>query len=65
MPRLSSRQAMAATGTGLLFVAWATGSKLWFVDSSWGFGLHTMMVGVIGTLLIVATSYVLQLMSRD
>ncbi|MGC2166900.1 MAG: sodium:solute symporter [Gallionella sp.] len=65
LPKLKSRQAMFATLTGLLFVAWATGSKLWFADSGWGFGLHTMMIGVIGTLLIIATSYMLQLFSKD
>jgi len=64
MPKLNSRQAMVAVITGLLFVAWASGSKLWFVDAAWGFSLHTMMIGVIGTLLIVATSYVMQLLSR-
>jgi len=62
IPKLSSRQAMAATAAGLLFVAWATGSKLWFADGGWAFGLHTMMVGVVGTLLIIATSYLLQLL---
>ena len=65
MPKLKSSQALVATMTGLLFVAWATGSKLWLVDSVWGFGLHTMMVGVIGTLLIIAVSYVLQMFSRN
>ena len=64
MPELKSRHAFAATIAGLLFVAWATGSKLWFTSSSWGFGLHTMMIGVVGTLLIVAISYLLQLISQ-
>lgn len=65
MPRLGSGQAMAATVTGLIFVGWASGSKLWFGDADWGFSLHTMMIGVIGTLLIIVTSYVLQLLARD
>jgi len=65
MPGLRSRQALIATIAGLVFVAWATGSKIWFADSGWGFGLHTMMIGVIGTLLIIAASYVLQLLSRN
>ncbi len=65
MPKLQSRHAFVATLTGLLFVAWATGSKLWFADADWGFGLHTMMIGVIGTMLIVAVSYLLKLTSRD
>ena len=64
MPGLQSRQALFATIAGLVFVAWATGSKLWFADAGWGFGLHTMMIGVVGTLLIVAVAYVLQFMSR-
>ncbi len=61
MPKLESRQAMFATIAGLLFVAWATGSKLWFAGDVWAFGWHAMMIGVVGTLLIIATSYVLQL----
>jgi len=65
MPGLRSRQAMAATITGLLFVAWASASNIWFAGAGWGFGLHNMMIGVIGTLLIVAASCVLQLLSRD
>ena len=65
MPRLRSQQALVDTVVGLIFVAWATASKLWFAESGWGFALHTMMIGVVGTLLIVATSYVLQLSSRS
>ena len=65
MPKLKSRQALLATIAGLFFVAWASGSKLWFAGSGWGFGLHTMMVGVIGTLLIIVAAYVLQLLVRD
>lgn len=65
MPRLTSRQAMAATATGLIFVAWATASKAWFADSGWGYGLNTMLIGVIGTLLIIAVSYLLQLLQRE
>ena len=53
-----------ATLAGLVFVAWATGSKLWLTDSTWGFALHTMMIGVVGTLLIIGVSYVLQLFTR-
>lgn len=65
LPKLKSRQALFATLTGLVFVGWATGSKLWFANASFGFGLHTMMIGVIGTLLIVAMSYLQQLLARD
>jgi SSS family solute:Na+ symporter len=61
MPRLQSRQALFATIAGLIFVAWATASKLWFAGAGWAFGWHAMMIGVVGTLLIIATSYVLQL----
>lgn len=64
MPKLKSNQAMIATVAGLLFVAWASGSKLWFAESGWGFGLHTMMIGVVGTLLIIVTAYLMQLLSR-
>lgn len=64
MPKLRSGQALAATLAGLLFVAWATASKLWFAGGSWSFGLHTMMIGVVGTLLIIATAWVLQLLGR-
>lgn len=65
LPKLQSRQAMYATIVGLLFVTLATGSNLWFIDAGWGFGLHTMMIGVIGTLLIVITAYIAQLFSRN
>jgi len=65
MPKLKSQQAMTATIAGLIFVAWASGSKLGLGGTGWGFGLHTMLIGVIGTLLIIATSYVLQLLARD
>lgn len=65
MPKLKSRQAMFATIAGLIFVAWASASQLWFADSDWGFGLNTMMIGVVGTLLIIATSYVLQALGRE
>jgi len=59
MPRLRSGQAMFATITGLVFVAWASSSKLGF-QMEWKFGLHAMLIGVIGTLIIIATAFVLQ-----
>jgi len=65
MPRLKSSQALVATLVGLIFVSWASGSKLFFAQSSWSFGLHTMMVGVIGTLLIIASAYLLQALNKD
>jgi len=64
MPRLKSRQALLATLVGLIFVAWASASKLWFAEGVWGFGLHTMMIGVLGTLLIITTAYTLQLLGQ-
>ena len=65
MPRLKSSQALVATLVGLIFVSWASGSKLFFAQSSWSFGLHTMMVGVIGPLLIIASAYLLQALNKD
>ncbi|MDX8383038.1 MAG: sodium:solute symporter, partial [Ghiorsea sp.] len=60
LPKLQSQQALWATLVGLVFVAWASASKFWFTDAALGFGLHTMMIGVVGTLLILCTAYVLQ-----
>jgi SSS family solute:Na+ symporter len=51
--QIQSRDAAIATVVGVLFIAWATGSKVWFTDSGFGFPLHTMMIGVCGTLLVV------------
>jgi SSS family solute:Na+ symporter len=65
IPRLKSTQALFATLSGLIFVAWATASKLWFSDAGFGFALHTMMIGVIGTLLIIAMSWVLRRFTGD
>lgn len=59
-PQLTSKQALFATGIGLLFVAWATASKLWFTQAALGFALHTMMIGVVGTLLIIGSAFCLQ-----
>ena len=64
MPKLKSTEALVATIVGVIFVAWATASSLWFADSGLAFGLHTMMIGVVGTLLIVVVSYLLQLVGR-
>ena len=64
MPKLKSAEALVATIVGVIFVAWATASSLWFADSGLAFGLHTMMIGVVGTLLIVVVSYLLQLVGR-
>jgi len=51
------RQAMLATVAGVLFVAWATISSTWFAGAGWGFPLHVMMIGVCGTLVVVATGF--------
>ncbi len=56
---MRSREAAIATVIGVIFVAWATSSKVWFVDASWGFPLHTMMIGVCGTILVVAVGFLL------
>jgi SSS family solute:Na+ symporter len=65
MPKLKSGQALTATILGLLFVSWASGSKLLFENGNWGFSLNTMMIGVIGTLVIIGTSYILQLIKKN
>ena len=57
--KLHSKQAIVATVIGVIFVAWATSSKLWFTDASWGFPLHTMMIGVCGTILVVVAGALL------
>jgi SSS family solute:Na+ symporter len=63
LPKLTSKQAMFATLVGVVFVAWASMAKLG-VEMDVTFPLHTMMIGVVGTLLIVLTSLVLQLVSQ-
>ncbi|MDQ7058975.1 MAG: hypothetical protein Q9N62_11395 [Ghiorsea sp.] len=60
LPKLSSKQAMIATLIGVMFVAWASLAKFG-VEMDMGFPLHTMMIGVVGTLLILVSSFVLQL----
>jgi len=57
--KLQSRQAIIATIIGVIFVAWATSSKIWFEEAGWGFPLHVMMIGVCGTLIIVIAGWVL------
>ncbi len=57
--KLASRDAAIATVIGVLFIAWATASKVWFTDVAWGFPLHTMMVGVCGTLVVVVAGVLL------
>jgi SSS family solute:Na+ symporter len=57
--RVQSLQAVLATITGVLFVAWATVSKVWFSGASWEFPLHAMMIGVCGTLVILVTGWLI------
>ncbi len=64
LPKLSSGQAMIATLIGVVFVAWASLAKLG-VEMDMGFPLHTMMIGVVGTLLILFSSFVLQLFGHE
>ena len=59
MPKLTSKQAMLATAIGVVFVAWASTAKFG-VEMDIGFPLHTMMIGVAGTLLIMFTAFVSQ-----
>jgi SSS family solute:Na+ symporter len=63
--KIQSRDAAVATVVGVLFVAWATGSKVWFTDSGFGFPLHTMMIGVCGTLLVVVVGALLARISHQ
>lgn len=50
---LTSKQALISTLIGVGFVAWATASRLWFTDNAWAFPLHMIMIGVVGTMIIV------------
>jgi len=59
LKNLRSRQALVATIVGVVFVAWATISKVWFSGADWEFPLHTMMIGVCGTMIIVMTGWIL------
>ena len=61
--KIHSMQALAATITGVLFVAWATASKVWFEGATWEFPLHAMMIGVCGTLVILMTGWLLSISS--
>jgi len=64
LPKLSSKQAMFATLIGVVFVAWASLAKFG-VEMDIGFPLHTMMIGVVGTLLILVSSFVLQFFGHE
>ena len=59
IPKLTSKQAMFATLVGVVFVAWASAAKFG-VEMDIGFPLHTMMIGVVGTLLIMFIAFVSQ-----
>ncbi len=64
MPKLRSRHALYAVLTGLVFIAWASATKFWFTSAGLGFPLHAMMIGVVGTIIIVLTAYILHRFSR-
>jgi len=64
LPKLTSKQAMIATFIGVVFVAWASLTKFG-IDMSLSFPLHIMMIGVVGTILIVFVSFILQLFSHE
>jgi SSS family solute:Na+ symporter len=61
---MQPRQAMFATAVGVVFVAWATLTSTWFIDTGWGFPLHVMMIGVCGTLVIVLAGFILSRQKR-
>ena len=62
--RLKSPQALIATLSGIAFVAWATATSIWYSDVGWVFPLHTMMIGVVGTLIIIAAGLLLSWMPQ-
>jgi len=62
---MQPRQAMFATVVGVLFVAWATITSTWFIDTGWGFPLHVMMIGACGTLVIVVTGFLVSRQKRS
>jgi SSS family solute:Na+ symporter len=62
---MQPRQAMFATVVGVLFVAWATITSTWFIDTGWGFPLHVMMIGACGTLVIVLAGFLLSRQKRS
>ena len=62
---MQPRQAMFATVVGVLFVAWATITSTWFIDTGWGFPLHVMMIGVCGTLVIVVAGFLVSRQKRS
>lgn len=63
--KAGSKVALVATTVGVVFVGWATAGKVWFEDASWVFPLHTMMIGVCGTLVIVLVAAVLAVMGNS
>ncbi len=65
LPKLTSKSAMIATIIGVIFVAWATSSKVWFSGASWEFPLPAMMIGVAGTLVIVISGAVVGKVIKD
>jgi SSS family solute:Na+ symporter len=61
VPRADNRSAMTATGTGVLVIAWGTLGRSLPADDPWSFPLHTMLVGLSGTLVILAVGWALSL----
>ena len=62
---MQPRQAMFATVVGVLFVAWATITSTWFIETGWGFPLHVMMIGACGTLVIVVAGFLVSRQKRS
>ncbi len=61
VPRANGRQALIATGLGIVLIAWGTLGKALPADSPWSFPLHSMLIGLCGTSLILASGWVMSL----
>lgn len=65
MPKLQSNAAIIATVVGVIFIAWATSSKVWFSGAAWEFPFHAMMIGVAGTLVILFSGVIAGKMTKS
>ncbi len=65
VPRADGRTALAATGAGVALIAWGTLAKSLPADSALAFPVHTMLVGLGGTLTILLTGWLLSLLASD
>jgi len=65
VPRANAGHALIATALGVLLIAWGTLGKTLPMVSPWGFPLHSMLIGLCGTLLILAGGWVLSLSGKD